>query len=1067
MKKTLQKQQLTHYCNSCLSVLLLLILMLAPAIGWTDSEAAPVPGDIDGNELIELADAVAGLKVLAGIQVSPIQKQADVNGDDKIGIEEVVYDLQFIAGFMTGLTNSALSDLANTNTLAVAHAEKNIKGLEQMSDVLAHIGLDKAQTKRRSNQGIVSYLLNSDFPCGTVEKEGLLPPTTLIYTFNGAEDCGGVTGKLKITPYLSSEAIIYSLVYEDVKAGDCVINGIANAKISAGNNLVTAEYNFNDMVICGQNMDGTASISFDTAGQTISASGSCQNIYSADSSEITVGLDYSYSATDGINGFAIITMNGETYNCEFKNIKTDPDCQMPVGGSLTFNDITVDFNDTSCTDPLADVTLNDLKFNVSLEQAKNTLNIVGPTPRNARLKAADTCENLLNEFKEKTVKKMEEELDENLKRYIEWGGCRWWYLEKYNDIPMIDAGESPPSGEGAEEYSETNTQVEGVDEADFVKNDASHIYILADGKFQIIKAWPPEESSVISSLEIEGTPKKMFVHNNSAFIYSSLDYIRPDDYNPYEDYYYEPQDNECTYGYGCDFTGDGRQLKITVLDISNMAEPAMKRELYFSGSYLNSRRIGDAVHSVLVFPEPQIKGIEYWPNELNCDCYYYWDCYPEEQPDYTEEQLTAMFEVLKAKNRDVIMNSDITAWLPSVKDVRYVGGQPQAEEKLLGDCDDYYVSLQGDGDNFLSMVSTDVTGNEAFHTTSIVGRPGAVYASSSAFYISSRHQQYGMYWYFDAEEEIEEASTIHKFTLKNDPPSSAYKGSGVVKGKVLNQFSMDEYNGFLRIATTTGHVPNPNVHSTISVLRDNGSELDVVGQIDGIAPTEDIRSARFDGNRGYIVTFKKTDPLFVFNLSDPYNPVVAGELKIPGFSTYMHRMDEDHLLSIGYDAEDMGSYALFQGIMLQIFDVSDMTKPELIHKEVIGTRGSTSDAATNHLAFNYFKPRELLAIPMIICEEQGGSNGSYGAMMTFSGLMVYNVTSETGFEYIGGVPHEEPETENGYRNSCSNWWTNSNSQVKRSIFMDDYVFSITEDEIKVHLVSNLGTDISLIRLTGR
>ncbi len=1058
MEKTLQKQkQSTRYYNSCLSVLLLLSLMLAPGMAWANSEAAPVPGDIDGNELIELADAITGLKVLAKIQVSPIQKEADVNGDDKIGIEEVIYDLQFIAGFITGLTNgeqSALGDVTNTNALAVAYTEKNLKVLEQMSTVLSYLEMGKIQAGKKR-----SYLLNSNFPCGTVENEG----STLVFTFTGTQDCGGVTGKVKVMPSPSCIVPSFNVVYEDVKIGECVINGSAVAELPVNSDKVTVKYNFDDMTICGQNMNGTASISFDTAGQTINASGSCRNIYSTDSSEATVGLNYSYSPTGGINGSAVILMNGKTYNCEFKNIKTDPDCQVPAGGSLTVNDMQVNFNDTSCDHPLAAVTLNDLKFNVSLKQAKNILNIAGPTPRNARLKTADTCETLLDDFKLKAIKEMEEKLDENLKHYIEWGGC-WWPIYYYELDDTSQGG--APSDKGAQEYSETNTQVEGVDEADFVKNDASHIYILADNKFQIIKAWPPEESSVISSLEIEGNPKKMFVHNKSALIYSSLDYIRPDDYNYQYDYYYESEDSECTYGYDCDFTGDGRKLKITVLDISNMAEPVMKRELYFSGSYLNSRRIGDAVHSVLVFPDPQIEGIEYWPEELNCQtCYYCY--YSEEKPEYTEEELTAMFEALKKKNRDLVMNSDITAWLPSVKDIRYVEGQPQTEEGLLGNCDDYYVSLQGDGNNFLSMVSADIAGDEDFQTTNIVGRPGAVYASSSAFYISSRHQQYGgMFWFFDAEDKIEEASTVHKFTLKNDPPSSAYKGSGVVKGRVLNQFSMDEYNGFLRIATTTGHVPNPDVHSTISVLRDNGSELDVVGQIDGIAPTEDIRSARFDGNRGYIVTFKKTDPLFVFNLSDPYNPVVSGELKIPGFSTYMHRMDEEHLLTIGYDAEDMGSYALFQGIMLQIFDVSDMNNPLLTHKEIIGTRGSSSDAATNHLAFNFFKPRELLAIPMVICEEQGGSSGSYGSVMIFSGLMVYKVTQETGFEYLGGVPHEL-EAGDSYRNGCYSWWTDSNSLVKRSIFMDDYVFSITDDEIKIHLVSKLGTDISVIRLTGR
>src|SRR5262249_2528861 len=156
---------------------------------------------------------------------------------------------------------------------------------------------------------------------------------------------------------------------------------------------------------------------------------------------------------------------------------------------------------------------------------------------------------------------------------------------------------------------------------------------------------------------------------------------------------------------------------------------------------------------------------------------------------------------------------------------------------------------------------------------------------------------------------------------------------------------------------------------------------DVTGTIENIAPTEDIRSVRFDGSRGYIVTFKKTDPLYVLDLGNPTQPHIAGQLKIPGFSTYMHMMDSAHLLTIGYDAADQGSFAWFAGVLLQIFDVSNMESPQLVHKEVIGTRGSSSEALADHLAFNYFAEKNLLALPMTICE--GGSGGMYGTTMTF------------------------------------------------------------------------------------
>ncbi len=658
-------------------------------------------------------------------------------------------------------------------------------------------------------------------------------------------------------------------------------------------------------------------------------------------------------------------------------------------------------------------------------------------------------------LKAAAIEAMETQLDENLALVLE--NSLFCITPIFGGGGFFSAAEDSPV-DGAQEYSETNTQVVGVDEADFVKNDGSYIYILADGKFQIIDAWPPESAQKISSFDIEGDPKKLFIRNQRAFIYSSLDYAEQenDDYFP-PGYSFWGYSTECTYGYNCDFTGDGRETKITILDISDVTEPTLLREIFFSGSYINSRRVGDAVHSVLLFPA-KIDGLLYWPEELDCSNY----------DKYTDEELESMFEALKADNRAIIESINLTEFLPSVKDIRYENNQVlQTTEGILGTCNDYHTSTQEDAESFISIVSMNINGSGDLKATTIVGSPGAVYSSSSALYIASRQTQtWDIYWSFYWN--TEESTLIHKFNLNNDTFSSSYAASGVINGRVLYQFSMDEHEGFFRIAATSGHVPGSNVHSTVSILEENNGTLQVVGSINDIAPTEDIRAARFFGDRGYIVTFKKTDPLFALDLSNPYNPKIAGELKIPGYSTYIHYIDDDHLLTIGYDADDQGSFGWFQGIMLQIFDVSDMTNPLLAHKEVIGTRGTTSDAATNHLAFNYFQPSGknygLLAIPMNICEGSSGG-GDYGDTMTFSGLMVYEVAPETGFEFLGGISHSAPENPYVYSSACYNWWTDSNSYVKRSIFMDDYVFSITQDTIKANLIYELGEDIAEINLT--
>jgi hypothetical protein len=365
----------------------------------------------------------------------------------------------------------------------------------------------------------------------------------------------------------------------------------------------------------------------------------------------------------------------------------------------------------------------------------------------------------------------------------------------------------------------------------------------------------------------------------------------------------------------------------------------------------------------------------------------------------------------------------------------------------------------GDGGAFTTLVSFDLRDDRVPVTSaSLQSRPGAVFASAGALYVSVGHQQSrarGPWYSFYGS--IDEVSDVHKFRIGKSPAETRYLGSGVVPGHVLNQFSMDEWYGYLRVATTRGRVPDPKVESAVSVLAESKSgNLVRVGAVEHIAPGEDIRAVRFDDDRGYVVTFKKTDPLFVLDLYHPDRPAILGELKIPGFSTYMHRIDPNHLLSIGFDANDHGDFAYFDGVILQLFDVRQPTEPKLLFKEKIGTRGSSSEALTNHLAFNYFGDRNLLAIPITLC--QGGGDGQFGNELTFGGLLIYDVTSERGFHRLGGVNH------GAAGQSCNSWWSQAGSAVKRSIFMDDLVFSIATDRMKVQRLPKLGQDVADIRL---
>lgn len=564
----------------------------------------------------------------------------------------------------------------------------------------------------------------------------------------------------------------------------------------------------------------------------------------------------------------------------------------------------------------------------------------------------------------------------------------------------------------AKTRSGTNNQVATVDEADIVKTDGKWVYLVTSGALRILEALKPH---VVSTTKLPGTPRQMFVEGDRAVIYTSSGDTGP----------------ACTYAYDCELAGDGTATKIQVFDIADRAHPALLRTIDLSGSLIAARRIGNAIHTVVADGDSEAPPYETWPSDLNvCGT--------------SAAVAKAKFAKLKRDNEILIRATQKSGGFPTMRE----NGK---EQKL---CSGLLRTAIRDGRAFTSVVSFDLTDEAAAPATqTIQSRPGAVFASDKALYLSVTHDKKNANRWYSYYPTANEVSDIHKFRIGASPKETKYVGSGSVPGHVLDQFAMDEWYGYLRVATSKGRVPDPGVESAISILSEapNGN-LARVGAIDHIAPGEDIRAVRFDDERGYVVTFKKTDPLFVIDMFEPARPKILGELKIPGFSTYLHRIDPEHLLSIGFDADDHGSFAFFDGVILQLFDVKDATNPKLVHKEKIGTRGSSSEAVTNHLAFNWMPSEGLLALPMTVCE--GGGDGRFGSALAFSGLYVYDVDVERGFTRLGGVDHGVKGV------SCQTWWSTGTSTVKRSVFLDDLVYSIAEDRVKVQRLDRFGVDVA-------
>jgi hypothetical protein len=647
-----------------------------------------------------------------------------------------------------------------------------------------------------------------------------------------------------------------------------------------------------------------------------------------------------------------------------------------------------------------------------------------------RLRPMTDCGAAIDHVREVMIARTDRRLDASLAAFKAGGVCGWgddW--GRGGDVLAGDASDDAPApesgggGGGPATGTGTNNQVAGVDEADIIKNDGQYIYLAQDGVFRIVDSWPAPETHEVSVTDLGGgEAKKLFVVGDRAAVYVATGGAPNDWYDP----------GECTYGYDCDFTGDGSSTRIVIFDITDRAAPQVIRVISTSGSLLAGRRIGTTVHTVVTEPPQDVPGVDTSLDWSLCQSDWAGTVPPLAAVWRAEEAVDEMREA----NRRAIMAADLSAMIPTLTD--------SLEAAAGGDaavCSSLYASAVKDGASFTTIISVDLATEAPINTAAIVSSAGAVYASGEALYLAVPHQ------WGESDE-----STIHKFAISAEPADTRYLASGAVRGRALNQFALDERDGFLRIATTDGHVPDPHVESILTILEQDGDDLVTAGLIEGIAPTEDIRSVRFDDDRAFVVTFKKTDPLFAFDVGDPYHPEVLGELKIPGFSTYMHMLDRDHILSIGYDADDHGDFAYFDGVLLQIFDVSNPSSPTLAHRHVIGTRGSSSEALTNHLAFTWYPEKELLAIPMTLCE--GGDDGQYGDTMTFSGLMVFAVDLVTGFTHEGGVAHPVAEDI-----TCNNWWSRATSAVKRSLFLDDYVYSLSDEHLKVQDSRALGTDL--------
>ncbi|MCX6818909.1 MAG: beta-propeller domain-containing protein [Candidatus Aenigmarchaeota archaeon] len=216
-------------------------------------------------------------------------------------------------------------------------------------------------------------------------------------------------------------------------------------------------------------------------------------------------------------------------------------------------------------------------------------------------------------------------------------------------------------------------------------------------------------------------------------------------------------------------------------------------------------------------------------------------------------------------------------------------------------------------------------------------------------------------------------------------------------------------------------------------------DLNIVGKLEDLASGEQIYSARFIGNKGYMVTFRQIDPLYVIDLSDPANPKVLGFLKIPGVSDYLHPYDENHVIGLGRDATEEGR---MQGMKLSLFDVTDVQNPTEVSKYMIGDRGTSSEALNDHKAFLFSKEKNLLIIPVSLVEGEKWN--------AWNGVYVFSLDLENGFVLKGKVTHS-----NQTENETDYYYNDYQSQIRRSLYMDDMLYTISQKMIKMNMLTDM------------
>ena len=620
-----------------------------------------------------------------------------------------------------------------------------------------------------------------------------------------------------------------------------------------------------------------------------------------------------------------------------------------------------------------------------------------------------------------------------------------------DDMMMFDADFAmamPESAEKTLDFSETNIQVEGVDEGDILKTDGNNIYTITEKTLFIIKAYPGEDAEVISKTAFRDQPAGLFIKGDRLAVFGDV------------------QDPDI-------FDNIGIRVRngltfVSIYDISNRENPKHLEDFRFEGRYVNSRMIDSQVYIVtgmypefrIIHPMPIVMegGVvgEVAPRDIFHFGMRYNSPYMTGVHSVDIESIEKLSsKIVTTDGTPTVYMSQNNLYLASTKSISYWEISSEVgKEIVLPLLPDYYKSIiekiQETDSDVLSYYEKERKIQE------IIGEYVSMLPSDEQQELSDKVEDETIEKM--KEYEYPQFTSIIKLSANSGKIEVTDKGS--VPGRINNQFSMDEHKGNLRIATTI----QPSwewrydfgLKESINNVYVLDRSLDIIGRLEGLAEGESIFSARFMGDRLYMVTFRQIDPFFVVDLSNPRNPKDLGELKIPGFSRYLHPYDENTIIGIGREATETGREI---GLKISLFDVTDVENPIETTTFVSGQRYMQSTAEWEHKAFLFSRDRNLLVIPVY---SFGGKlmddMGRWIEDESYNGAFVFNISKDS-IELRGLIDHDKGEGRRYYRPS-----------VERSLYINELLYTKSPYLLRINKLSTLepvkDVDLETVKQAG-